>query len=370
MDYLKLPSVTKLSTGGYRARSLSMEFAALRDLRAALLLEAAQAYAPDVFLVDHAPLGLQGEALPALRSLRSSHPGCLCVLGLRDILDERQVVRRAWAAEGIYPILERVFDLILVYGSQAVFDVATEYALPPAVLRRVRYCGYLDHLSPAAASEEPASTSWRMAKHDAAGRQLVVLTVGGGGDGFPLLHTYLEGLAGRTDSSIASVLLTGPLMDAGELYALRKLVDQLPPGTVRIEQFLANPLPLFRAADLVVTMAGYNSVCELLALRQRILFIPRVAPRQEQLLRARLLARRGLAQVLHPSGLRPQTLVDRVLEGLAQPRPVLQQLATAGITFSGQQQALRAITEELDALPGRRRNEEEAGDPAVLRRMV
>lgn len=371
VDYLKLPSVTKLPSGSYQARSLTMAFGAIRDLRAALLREAALAYAPDVFLVDHAPTGMQGEALPTLRALRASRRACLCVLGLRDIVDEPEAVRRAWAAEGVYGILEHAYDRILVYGSQAVFDVAAEYALPPAVARRLHYCGYLDRLPP-----ERASTGARTTAQLPVGissvpgvskRPLIVLTVGGGGDGFLMLQTYLEGLRRQAGLAWSSVLLTGPLMDTGEQRELRERAATFPVGTVRIEPFLADPLPLLRAADLVVAMAGYNSVCELLALRQRIVFIPRVVPRQEQFIRAELLAQRGLAQALHPSDLMAETLMATVSAGLARPRPTAQRLATAGIAFSGQQQALRAIVEGLGVLPGRQRREEAAGEPATLK---
>src|SRR5512135_3468595 len=70
VDYVKLPAVTKMNTGDYRARSLNLEFDAIRDLRAAILHETARVYRPDVFLVDHAPQGLKGEALSTLAMLK------------------------------------------------------------------------------------------------------------------------------------------------------------------------------------------------------------------------------------------------------------------------------------------------------------
>lgn len=373
VDYLKLPSVTKCRDGSYQARSLTMAFDALRDLRAALLREAAQAYAPDVFLVDHAPTGMQGEALPTLHALRTSRRDCLCVLGLRDIVDEPEAVRRTWAADGVYDILEHTYDRILVYGAQALFDVAAEYALPPAAARRLHYCGYLDRLPPEGASAEVPTTMQLLARlagpPGVARRPLVVLTVGGGGDGFGALRTYLEGLRRQAEISWSSVLLTGPLMNAGEQCELHALAATLPAGSVRIEPFLADPLPLLRAADLVVSMAGYNSVCELLALRQRIVLIPRVTPRQEQRIRADLLAQRGLVQAIHPSNLTAETLLATVRAGLARPRPTAHNLAAAGIVFSGQQRALQAIVEGLGAQASRQCQEQPAREPVAMRRI-
>ena len=56
---------------------------------------------------------------------------------------------------------------------------------------------------------------------------------------------------------------------------------------MQVVDFVADPSPLVDRADAVVAMGGYNTVCELLAKGKRTLIVPRVAPRQEQLIRAR-----------------------------------------------------------------------------------
>ena len=366
-DYVKLPAVTKVGSGVYRARSLDLEFETIRNLRAALLMETARTYRPDVFLVDHTPQGLKGEVLPALAMLRDTQPQCLRVLGLRDIMDASHVTRRAWREEGVYQTLESGYDLILVYGSREIYDVGAEYALPPAVRERVRYCGYLDRTSEACTEDVATPTSSRAlapqyAWSSSAG-PLVVLTAGGGGDGFALMRAYLAGLTSLASIPFTSVVLTGPLMNDAEQRELRELAAALPPEKVHIESFLPDPLPLLRSANLVVAMAGYNTTCELLALRQRVLLVPRATPRQEQLIRASLLAERGLVQMLHPDLLTPDRLIESVAESLTRPRPLGRQLAAAGIAFEGQELAREAIMDGLDRLHsgaieiGTRRNE-------------
>lgn len=349
VDYIKLPAVTKRSDGTYAAQSLTLEVTAMRDLRAALLRETAQAYQPDVFLVDHAPLGMKREVLPTLTFLRTTHPSCLCVLGLRDILDANHLVRYNWTQEGVYGALEQLYHLILVYGTQEFFDIVTEYGLSPAVAKRVRFCGYLDRLKTAFSQSAATHTDLRRELAPYTDR-LVVLTAGGGGDGFPLMQAYLLGLGRLEKPTFTSVLVTGPLMEANELRILCELAATLPAGTVRIESFLPNPLLLFAAADLVVSMAGYNTVCELLALGQRTLLVPRFTPRKEQLVRATLLAERGLVHMLHPEHLTPERLIDIVLHSLLQPRPRAEQLVEAGIVFHGQTIATQAILEGLSTL--------------------
>ncbi len=343
-DYVKLPAVIKTRSGSYRARDLDLELAAIRDLRATLLRETAQSYRPDVFLVDHAPQGFKGEVLPTLKMLRDTQPDCLRVVGLRDIVDASATVRQTWREEGIYHTLEHDYDLILVYGSQYLYDIAAEYALPATVARRVRYCGYLNRLPEPCPSNDPIH-----AEHSGAER-LVVLTAGGGGDGFPLMRAYLSGLHQLSSTPFSSVLLTGPLMDKDDEQELHELQAGLPAERVRVESFLADPLPLLRTADLVVAMAGYNTTCELLALQQRVLLVPRSTPRQEQLIRASLLTQRGLAQMLTMEELTPERLIDSIRQSFAQPRPEQRQLNAAGISFRGQALARQAILDERDRL--------------------
>lgn len=340
VDYVKLPVVTKMTSGDYRARNLDLEFSAIRDLRATILRETAQAYRPNVFLVDHAPQGLKGEALPTLAMLKHAQPQCLRVLGLRDIVDTSQVIQKTWREEGIYQTLEQDYDLILVYGSRRLYDIAEEYRLSARIEQRIRYCGYLDRIKGASPSTQAIQTL-------PAFQPLVALTAGGGGDGFPLMRDYLLGLQQLKSIQFSSVLLTGPLMDEAEQNELRRLATGLPAGKVRIESFLPDPLPVLRAADLVVAMAGYNTICELLALKKRMLLVPRTAPRQEQLIRASLLAQRGLAHMLSPERLTPEALMKSVQHALLQPRPEASQLAAAGISFDGQTLASQAILEEL-----------------------
>jgi len=58
---------------------------------------------------------------------------------------------------------------------------------------------------------------------------------------------------------------------------------------VRTYHFFRNMEKLLAAADVAVSMGGYNTLCELLSLGTVSLIIPRETPRKEQLIRARIL---------------------------------------------------------------------------------
>ena len=91
------------------------------------------------------------------------------------------------------------------------------------------------------------------------------------------------------------------------------------------------------AADLVVSMAGYNTVCELLSLGKRALLIPRIQVRVEQRLRAEALAARGLAHLLLPDELSPQRLSQAIDLALSAAPPVVD------LPLDGLRQASQAI---------------------------
>src|SRR5690606_2554641 len=61
-------------------------------------------------------------------------------------------------------------------------------------------------------------------------------------------------------------------------------------------------------ADAVLTMGGYNSVCEALASSAPALIVPRVVPRREQEIRARGLQRVGAVDMMHPRDLTAEAI--------------------------------------------------------------
>jgi len=67
---------------------------------------------------------------------------------------------------------------------------------------------------------------------------------------------------------------------------------------------------------LVVTMAGYNSLYQLVRLGKKGLVIPRSGPSAEQQTRARLFAERGLVDVILPAELSPERVAEKIMDDL------------------------------------------------------
>ena len=341
-DVLKIPTIAKTGSRLHQPPHLPIAQAGIALLRQRLILEAATVFAPDVFVVDKFPLGSQNELLPALQELRR-RPTRL-VLGLRDIVDASDIVTRDWTRQGVYDVLDRYYDRILIYGVREVFDVAAAYRLPASIAAKVTYCGYVtDPIAVSDAAEARAALGVT--------GPFVLVAGGGGGDAFPLLRAFLEA-ADRLDGRQAAIV-TGPLMSRVDQQRLRALAASRRDRVV-MHEYVPDLGRHFAHADLVVSMCGYNSAAEIIATGARALVVPRTwaygehravsaaAPEWEQLLRARSLAARNFLDVLEPAELTPGRLADAMHDALARPR----RRPEASVDLLG----LDAVTREVTSL--------------------
>ncbi len=307
LDYVKLPTVGRDSRGGYGVRSLQVEYRDVLQLRSNLIYQSILDFDPDVVLVDKKPYGLGDELRRPLELLRKRGRLPACALVLRDILDAPAETVRQWTDRGYYDAVRDYYRRVLVVGCSEVFDLADEYRFPPELRERTRYCGYLDRV---AARAPGAAIRPLVGGQD----PLVLVTVGGGEDGYRLLETFLDGIADCADA-FHTVMVCGPEMAAEQRAELRRRGA----GHTRLSMLdFTDDLPgLMESADVVVSMGGYNTVCELLGLGKRAVVVPRSVPVAEQLIRATRMQRLGLLACLDPDNLTPGKLIDAVHGQLA-----------------------------------------------------
>lgn len=310
-DWMKLPSIRKISPGHWSPLSLSSPFADVLALRKETIRTAALSFEPDVVLVDHMPHGAMGELVPTLEALEAT-PARM-VLGLRDILDEPATVRQRWHLEGAFDAVRRHYDDVLVYGSREVFDVAEQYAWPAHIESRLRYCGYVCSPTLVPASESVRGRYLRGVPDG----ELVVAMAGGGADGCALFETLLRAAPTlMATRPCAVVVVTGPFLPNAARRQLQKLAEGLP---IYLVPSVSDSLSYLRAADLVVAMAGYNTTAEILSLGARALLVPRAGPSWEQQMRARSFAKRGWVRWLAPEALSVGSLAAAMTATLEAP---------------------------------------------------
>ena len=112
VDFVRIPGVIKLRNGEYTSLGLLIDIQDTLAMRASIIQHTAKAFAPDLFLVDKEPLGLEGEVEPTLRMLRER--GTVNVLGLRDVMDDPMMLRREWHRKQAIPAIQRLYDQLWV----------------------------------------------------------------------------------------------------------------------------------------------------------------------------------------------------------------------------------------------------------------
>lgn len=298
VDCLTLPALRKSASGSYDSRRLDIPLDGIVRLRSQTIRAAVRAFGPDLMVTDNVPRGALGELEPTLVDL--ARKGVPCVLGLRDILDEPDAVAKEWSRAGNEQAIHDYYRSVWVYGDPALYDMGAEYGFSSELRRRLRYIGYLDQRPRLAIAdgEGPASAP------DVVPRGPYALcTVGGGQDGLELADAFARS---RAPAGVRRLVLIGPEMDAG---GRRHLHDRARRDRgLSVLDFVPEPGHLVKGAGCMVTMGGYNTVCEALSFRKRTLVVPRVTPRREQLIRAERFRDHGLLDVLHPHALAPALL--------------------------------------------------------------
>jgi predicted glycosyltransferase len=279
-------------------------------MRASIIQHTAEIFDPDLFIVDKEPVGLRGEVLPTLKSLKRR--GTRLVLGLRDVMDEPRLLEPEWQRKKAMPALRDLYDEIWVYGLPQICDPLEGIALPPRVRQKMVYTGYLHRELPSHGA--PARLP------EIAERPFVLVTTGGGGDGEGLIDWVLRAYEHDPLLPYPALVVLGPFMAAERQAEFMDRASRL--KRVQAITFHKQFETLVARAAGVVAMGGYNTFCEVISLDKRALIVPRTAPRLEQYIRAARAAKIGLVSMLEDDGTYDPTVMAAALRALPrQQRP-------------------------------------------------
>ena len=309
IDFVRIPGMIKVTNEQYLPLSMKLEATEVLEIRKKIILATATAFKPDFFIVDKAPLGLKREVADTLQWLRSDLPECRSILGLRDVMDNAEATMQDWEEKGIYEAMQQYYDEIWVYGRQDFYDPIREYHIPPEVASRIYFTGYIPRKVPTV-DDIRATRSELGLQND---EKLILVTIGGGGDGHPVVKTFLRAFdpsGGGIPEKTRVVIVTGPFISSRDYQEVLRMSKSLGFQTLKFHRFMES---LIGAAQVVVSMGGYNTVCEILSQAKPFLILPRTVPREEQLIRAQVLCSKGFCDYLHPDELTPRNLRERVL---------------------------------------------------------
>ncbi|MEW6218313.1 MAG: glycosyltransferase [Thermodesulfobacteriota bacterium] len=290
---------------GFQAQDAPVE--AIWRQRQEALLALCAAEAPDLFLVELYPFGRKAfrrELDPVLAGIRDGRlPACRVVSSLRDVLVEKKDT--AGYEERVVSTLNRFFDAVLVHADPAVLSLAETFGSLGAIRPPVRYTGFV--------APRPGAGAFGRVRQElglAAGDILVVASGGGGAVAGPLLRAVAAAWPLLQRPGLLLVL-SGPFLPEADLAALQA---QAGPG-LRVERFSDQFLDLLAAADLSVSMAGYNTTMNILATGVPALVWPFDQNREQRLRAERLGARTGLG-ILEDEDLEPAPLARRMAQAL------------------------------------------------------
>ncbi|NEK23716.1 hypothetical protein GV827_15045 [Sulfitobacter sp. JBTF-M27] len=307
VDHIRLPGVTKLSDGTYISQTLGLNIDDTTSLRAGLIQSAVERYEPDLLIVDKEPTGFRGELLPTLEYLRM-RGRTRVVLGLRDVLDEPEVLAAEWARKGAIAAAENLYDEIWVYGVRDVYDPTEGLPLSDETRARMHWTGYLRR-QVTDASDTPQTP-------------YILVTPGGGGDGAAMVSLVLSAYEQDPDLKPNAVLIYGPFLSGDVRDALDARVSKLG-GRVTAVGFESRIEALFAGAVGVVCMGGYNTFCEVLSFDKPAVILPRTKPRLEQWIRASRAEDLGLVRMLDEfrDGMTTQAMIEAIRALPDQPKP-------------------------------------------------
>lgn len=266
-------------------------------------LQALAAEGFDAAIVELYPFGRKKfgpEVQGFLTALKARNPRLRTACSVRDILVEK--ADSAKRNQRIVATVKEYFDAVWVHSDPKLIRFADTFPLEAEIAERIAYTGFV--------AEPPKPTQGAREKR-------IVLSLGGGSVGEELFRAAAQVVGDFPEHRF--LFVTGPYTPP----ALRAYLEEvLRPHANRVE--LSGLLPNFEEvlvqSELSLSMAGYNTVMNLLNTRTPGLVLTYDA-NHEQRMRAELLQARGYLAVLGPEDLEPIRLAKLMRDALNRDYP-------------------------------------------------
>ena len=232
----------------------------IKKLRQKELCAIIQREKPHIFFLELYPFGRKAfrfELDPALDALRRNPLfRCGVISSVRDILVEKENQQKH---EGrVVETLNNFFDAVLVHADPKWITLNETFFRFDEIRIPVVHTGYIAQ-KPRSGSRSRIRGQLGITQKDL----MIVASAGGGNVGKPILESAIEAFKRLKMKAPAYLYVyTGPYMADGDVAYLRAL------GTghrVQIAKFTSDFLSFLAAADLSISMAGYNTTMNILA---------------------------------------------------------------------------------------------------------
>ena len=268
---------------------------------------------PDLFIVELYPFGRSifgYELEPLLADMRAGQFGRVkTVCSLRDILVEKKDPPAY--EKRVLEKLNRYFDALLVHSDAGLLRLDETFTRVDGINIPLVYTGFItQHATPGAGSRI------RRELKISSDQKLIVASAGGGRSGYKLLTSVIDACELlRKRLPFRLEVFSGPFMDSEEY---KKLSARSTSG-FRIRRYTKRFLDYLSAADLSISLAGYNTCMNLLVTKVPSLVFP-YWRQQEQPMRADKIKKYLPMKVLKEAEMQPASLSRHIAQMLQQNR--------------------------------------------------
>jgi predicted glycosyltransferase len=281
--------------------------------RLARFREVMARYRPDVLLVELFPFGRRAfrfELVPILQGVKAGEWGpCKAVCSVRDILVEKP--DPAKYARRVLDLLNPYFHAVLVHADPTLITLDETFPAMGSIVPPVRYTGYV------AQGPAPGAGPALRRELGRGGAPFIVASAGGGQVGGEVLRSAIQAsvILARTRPHALAVF-TGPYASDRDFDRCLALADGH--DHITVERFTTRFPDYLDAADLSVSLGGYNTTMNLLAAGTYGLLYP-FDQNREQAMRTARLRERGAVGLLTGADLCPGRLASLMAEALNRP---------------------------------------------------
>ena len=267
---------------------------------------------PHIFLLELYPFGRKAfrfELDPVIEEIRSGLlPRCGVISSVRDILVEKDNQQKH---EGrVLETLNHYFDAVVIHSDPKVITLNETFLRFAEINIPVVYTGYI---APKTPDSIRGSVRNRLGIREE--ETLIVASAGGGSVGKPLLEAVIQAFSLLKIKTGAHLrVYTGPFISEKDFAALKHMKNIA--RSVHLEKFTDDFLSLLAAADLSISMGGYNTTMNILTSGVPALVWP-FAQNREQRLRAKRLADLGGLRVINDQDFIPGNLARLMRKTLA-----------------------------------------------------
>ncbi|MCW5968981.1 MAG: hypothetical protein KIT57_10735 [Blastocatellales bacterium] len=292
----------------------------IREIRKRMLTDAFERVRPDILAIEMFPFGRRKfafELIPLLDCARSNAGRTKVVCSVRDILVAKRDPE-SFEAE-VCRIVNRYFDLVLVHADPNLQCLDETFHSTGALTVPVRYTGFIAPDTSSDTSSDTLSDTVNESPESSGEEKLIVVSLGGGRVGAELIDCAIDA-SGLLAAPHRLLIFTGPYFPASGFERVQQRAAGDPRITIR--KYTTRFAQHIAAADLSLSMAGYNTCLNIIAAGVCAIVYPFAdAGESEQPLRAEKLRRLGLVDVIRPGELEPEHLAAMITKLLELPRP-------------------------------------------------